>query len=84
MKRLRRSLVAGILVWLPLGVTIFLLRVLMGLVDKTLGLIPPDYRPEALVGFNIPGLYGFILTFLVLLITGIFAANIVGRSLVNL
>ena len=84
MKRLRRYLVAGILVWLPLGVTIFLLRVLMGLVDKTLGLIPIDYRPEALLGFNIPGLYGFILTFLVLLITGVFAANIVGRSMVNL
>ncbi len=80
MKLLRRYLVAGLLVWIPLGVTIFILKVLIGLMD---GLIPEQYRPEVLLGFPIPGL-GFILAFLVLLITGLFAANIVGRSMVGL
>ena len=83
MKRLRRYIVAGILVWLPIGVTIFLLRILIGLMDRTLLLIPQQYRPEELLGFTIPGL-GIVLTVLVLVITGVLAANIVGRSMVGL
>ena len=83
MKHLRRYLVAGLLVWIPLGVTIFILRVLIGLMDRTLLLIPQQYRPEEWLGFTIPGL-GLILTLLVLLITGLLAANIVGRSMVGL
>jgi uncharacterized membrane protein len=83
MKHLRRYLVAGLLVWIPLGVTIFILRVLIGLMDRSLLLIPQQYRPEEWFGFTIPGL-GLILTLLVLLITGLLAANIVGRSMVGL
>ncbi len=83
MKYLRRYLVAGLLVWIPLGVTIFILRVLIGLMDRSLLLIPQQYRPEEWLGFTIPGL-GLILTLLVLLVTGLLAANIVGRSMVGL
>ncbi len=83
MKYLRRYLVAGLLVWIPLGVTVFILRVLIGLMDRTLLLIPAQYRPEEWLGFTVPGL-GFILVFLVVLITGLLAANIVGRSMVGL
>lgn len=82
MKRLRRYLVAGILVWLPLGVTFLLLRFLIGLMDQSLKLIPPAYRPEEWLGVAIPGL-GVILTIIVLLVTGVLAANIVGRSVVG-
>lgn len=83
MKRLRRYIVAGILVWLPIGVTIFMLRILVGLLDRTLVLIPEKYQPEQFLGFAIPGL-GIVLTIVVLLVTGVLAANIVGRSMVNL
>ncbi len=83
MKHLRRYLVAGLLVWIPLGVTVFILRVLIGLMDRTLLLIPAQYRPEEWLGFTVPGL-GLILTLLVLLVTGLLAANIVGRSMVGL
>jgi uncharacterized membrane protein len=79
MKRLRRYLVAGLLVWLPLGVTIFLFRILLGLMDKSLVLIPRQYHPEVVLGVGIPGL-GVILTILVLLLTGMLTANIVGRK----
>lgn len=82
MKRLRRYLVAGILVWLPLGITYFLLRFLVGVMDKTLGLLPKPYQPEQWFGVPIPGL-GVILTIIVLLITGLLAANFVGRSVVG-
>jgi uncharacterized membrane protein len=83
MKQFRRYLVAGLLVWIPLGVTIFILRILIGVMDNSLLLIPERYRPEAWLGFAIPGL-GLILTLAVLLITGLLAANIVGRSMVGL
>jgi len=83
MKHLRRYIVAGILVWVPVGVTIFLIRFLVGLLDQTLLLIPQQYRPGELLGFDIPGL-GIVLTLLLLVLTGVLAANIVGKSMVNL
>jgi uncharacterized membrane protein len=82
MKALRRYIVAGILVWLPLGLTILLLRFAIRLMDRSLLLLPPQYRPDALLGFHIPGL-GVILTFILLLLTGILAANFVGRAFVG-
>ncbi len=83
MKRLRRYIIAGILVWLPIGVTIFLVRILISLLDRTLVLIPQKFQPEELLGFAIPGL-GIVLTIVILLVTGVLAANIVGRSMVGL
>jgi len=82
MKRLRRYLVAGILVWLPLGITYFVLRFLVGLMDQSLKLLPEEFRPEAWLGLPIPGL-GVILTIIVVLLTGLLAANFVGRSVVG-
>ena len=90
MKRFRRYLVAGILVWLPLAVTYMLLRFAVGIMDRSLLLIPRQYRPENLLQdiFNtadpvvIPGL-GVILTLIVLLLTGVLAANFVGRAFVG-
>ena len=79
---LRRYLIAGLLVWLPLAATILVLRGLVGFLDRTLLLLPEAYRPDALLGFHIPGL-GVVLTFLVLLITGVIAANLFGKQLVR-
>ena len=82
MKRIRRYLVAGILVWVPLAVTYLVLTIAVGIMDNTLLLIPEKYRPETLLGVHVPGL-GVILTFVVLLITGVLAANFVGRAFVG-
>ncbi|MDH3811381.1 MAG: DUF502 domain-containing protein [Gammaproteobacteria bacterium] len=82
MKRLRRYLVAGLLIWAPLAVTFLLLRFAVTVMDKTLAIIPQQYRPDELLGFHIPGL-GVILTFVVLFITGMLAANFVGRYVVG-
>lgn len=68
--------------WLPLGLTIFVVRFLIGQMDKTLLLLPDDYHPDVLLGVVIPGL-GVILTIVLLLITGLLAANFVGRSFVR-
>ena len=80
--RIRRYIVAGLLVWVPLGITVFILNLVVGLMDRTLLLLPAAYRPENLIGMKIPGL-GILLTFIVVIITGFLAANFVGKSLVG-
>ena len=86
MKKLRKYIVAGLLVWLPLAVTYLLLTfafgIMDGLLDKMLRIIPRAWHPEQLLGVNIPGL-GVVFTFLLLLFTGILAANFVGRAFVG-
>ena len=76
---LRRYLIAGLLVWVPLGVTFFVLKLLLDLMDKLLLILPIAWRPESLLGFSIPGL-GFILAFIILFITGAIGANLLGRT----
>ena len=76
-------MVAGLLVWVPLGVTVLLLKFLVDIMDRTLLLLPADYRPDAFFGFHIPGL-GILLSLVVLLVTGFLVANLVGRRLVHL
>jgi uncharacterized membrane protein len=82
MKRLRRYLVAGILVWVPLGVTSALIFVAIRFTDKALVVIPQKFHPINMFGFHIPGL-GVILALIVLLVTGVLAANFVGRAFVG-
>ena len=82
MLRLRRYFMAGLLVWLPVGATILVFTLLLRLTNGLLVLLPPTWRPEALLGFGIPGL-GAILAFLLLIITGMLAANLPGRRLVK-
>ena len=78
---MRRYLIAGLLVWVPLGITIWVLHALVSALDQTLLLVPESWRPEALFGFTIPGL-GVVLSFVILLLTGILAANFVGARLI--
>ncbi|PKM45902.1 MAG: hypothetical protein CVV05_06525 [Gammaproteobacteria bacterium HGW-Gammaproteobacteria-1] len=83
MHHLRRYLIAGLLIWLPLGVTVLVVRLLVGTMDQTLLLLPERFRPDNLLGFHIPGL-GLVLTVLVVLATGMLVANLFGRRLVAL
>jgi uncharacterized membrane protein len=79
----RRYLIAGLLVWVPILVTVLVVRFILGLMDQTLLLLPPSVRPEALFGVHIPGL-GLLLAVLLLVFTGVLVSNIIGRSLVAL
>jgi uncharacterized membrane protein len=82
LKTVRRHLVAGLILWIPLLVTFLILRFLIRFVDRTLLLLPPPWRPEALLGFNIPGL-GLILALAILILTGVLVGNLAGRRLVD-
>ncbi|HEX4882546.1 MAG TPA: DUF502 domain-containing protein, partial [Casimicrobiaceae bacterium] len=80
---MKRYLIAGLLVWVPLGITIWVLHFLLSTLDQTLLLLPETLRPEHWLGFRVPGL-GVVLAFLILLLTGVVAANILGQRLIRL
>jgi len=80
---MKRYLIAGLLVWAPLGITIWVMHFLLTTLDHTLLLLPDALRPERLVGFRIPGL-GVLLAFAILLGTGVVAANILGLRMIRL
>lgn len=80
---MRRYLVAGLLVWVPIGVTILIIKFLVDLMDQTLLLLPAGLQPVNLFGFRIPGL-GIVLTVVVLLVTGMVVANLFGRQLMRI
>ena len=80
MHTFRRYLIAGLLVWIPLGITLWVLKVTVELMDETLLLLPVAWRTESLFGFHVPGL-GILLTLGILLATGALAANFFGRKL---
>ena len=82
MKKLRRIIVAGLLVWLPLGITIFVIKILIDLLGQTYLLIPEALRPETLFGVTIPG-FGIIMAIVILFGTGLVAANYLGKTLVE-
>ncbi len=79
---MRRYLIAGLLVWVPLGVTLLVVKFLVETMDRSMLLLPPELRPEALLGFSIPGL-GVLLSIAVVLVTGILVANLFGRKLLE-
>jgi len=80
MATLRRYLIAGLLVWIPLAITLWVLALVVELMDQSLLIVPVRFRSDALLGFHLPGL-GAILTLAILLATGAIAANFFGRRM---
>jgi uncharacterized membrane protein len=78
---LRRYLVAGVLVWLPILATIWVVSFIVHIMDRTLLVLPVAYRPESWMGFALPGI-GALFALLVLLVTGVLVTNLIGRRLV--
>jgi len=83
MGALRRYLIAGLLVWVPLGVTILVIKLLVDLLDGFLDILPASWQPDKLLGFHIPGL-GIVLVTLFMLLTGMVVRNLFGRQLIIL
>lgn len=79
---MRKYLMAGLLVWLPLGVTVLVINFLINTFDQVLLWLPSQYRPETWLGYHIPG-FGLLATFMVILVTGMVVANYLGERLVG-
>ena len=81
--KLRKYIITGLLIWVPLGITIFVIKILVNLMDQTILLLPPAWRPVALFGFDIPGL-GIVLSAMIIFVTGFILTNIAGKRLIKL
>lgn len=79
---MKRYFITGLLIWVPLGLTAWVLKFLIGTMDQSLLLLPDSLQPERMLGLSIPGV-GTILTLLVVFITGLLTANIIGQKLVS-
>jgi uncharacterized membrane protein len=80
---MKKYLIAGLLIWIPLVITLWVLKLIVDVMDQSLLLLPERYRSDALFGFHVPGI-GAILTTLIVLLTGVFAANFFGRRLLRI
>jgi uncharacterized membrane protein len=79
---MKKYLIAGLLIWVPLGVTVMVVKLLVGMMDNTLLWLPEKYQPDVLLGFHVPGM-GVVLAVIIVLGTGIIVANLFGRTLVQ-
>ncbi|MFN3545593.1 MAG: DUF502 domain-containing protein [Thiobacillus sp.] len=79
---MKRYFVTGLLIWVPLGITLWVLDILIGTLDQSLAILPAAWQPEAWIGVRVPGL-GVILTLLVIVLTGVFATNFFGQRIVD-
>jgi uncharacterized membrane protein len=80
---MKKYLFTGLLVWVPLAITLWVLNLIIGTMDLTLTLLPPSWHPNNLLGVHIPGL-GMILTAAIVLITGLLARNVMGQRLLDM
>ena len=78
---MRKYLIAGLLVWMPVGITFLIIRAVIDFLDKILLWLPAPYQPDVILGFHIPGL-GVVLAIILVLMTGIIVANLLGRRIV--
>ena len=79
---MKRYFITGLLIWVPLGMTVWVLKFLIDTMDQSLLLLPENLQPENLLGMNIPGI-GTVLTLFVVFFTGVLTTNIIGQKLVS-
>lgn len=79
---MRSYLLAGLVVWLPILVTIMVVRFIVDLLDQSIALLPDAYQPEQLLGYHLPGV-GVLLSLVLLFVTGLLATNFLGQRLVR-
>jgi len=77
----KKYFITGLLIWIPLVITIWVLLLVVDTLDQTLLLLPPEWRPEQWLGIRVRGM-GVVLTVLIVFVTGVLAANFIGQRLV--
>ena len=82
-RALRRYVINGLLIWVPVLVTVLVVRFILQLMDQTLLVLPKSLRPDSLLGLHIPG-FGALLAVLIVLLTGVLVTNFIGRALVGI
>ena len=79
---MKKSLITGLLIWIPLVITLWVLKLVVDVLDQTLLLLPPEFRTENWLGLHVPGM-GAVMTLVIVFLTGLFATNLLGARLVQ-
>lgn len=79
----RRYFITGLLIWIPIAITLWLLNFVVSTLDLSLSLLPAHWQPERFIGQKLPGI-GALLTLLVIFLTGLLTANFLGQRLVRI
>jgi uncharacterized membrane protein len=79
---MKKYFITGLLVWVPLGITLWVLDLTIGTMDQTLLLLPEAWHPDKVLGIHIPG-WGIILTLLIVGLTGMLVRNVLGQQLLR-
>jgi uncharacterized membrane protein len=79
---MKKYLITGLLIWIPLVITLWVLKFIFDALDQSLHLLPEEMRTESVFGVHIPGL-GVVITLAIVLFTGVFATNFFGAKLVT-
>jgi uncharacterized membrane protein len=80
---MKKYFITGLLIWIPLVITLWVLKTVVDVLDQSLLLLPLGWQTENWLGIHIPGL-GTLLTLLIIFLTGVFATNFFGAQLVEL
>jgi len=80
---MKKYLITGLLIWIPLVITLWVLKLIVDALDQTLLLLPPEFRTENWLGLHVAGM-GVVMTLVIVFITGLLATNLLGARLVHL
>ncbi|MCK0509174.1 DUF502 domain-containing protein [Aromatoleum anaerobium] len=79
---MKKYFITGLLIWIPLSITFMVLAWIVGTLDQIIEWLPDGLQPRNAIGFNIPGA-GLVVGLLIVLATGLVAANVIGQKLVR-
>lgn len=83
LNQMKRYFITGLLIWIPLVITVWVIALIVSTLDQSLNLLPKSMDPRLTLGLSVPG-YGTLLTLTVIFITGVLAANFMGQKIVRL
>jgi uncharacterized membrane protein len=79
---MKKYLITGLLIWIPLVITLWVLKLIVGALDQVLLLLPKEFETDNWLGLHVPGM-GVVMTLVIVFLTGLLATNLVGARLVN-
>jgi len=80
---MKKYVITGLLIWIPIVITIWVLKLIVDALDQVLLLLPPEFLTENWLGVHVPGM-GVVMTLVIVVLTGLFATNLIGARLVHL
>ncbi len=79
---MKKYLITGLLIWIPLVTTLWVLKFIVDVLDQTLLLLPPEFETKVWLGFHVPGM-GVVMALVIVFVTGLLTTNLIGARLVH-